>query len=293
MNARFWLAGTVGVLGALSLAPPSWAQDKEETSEAADDAESGESEASDAADEPARSTDEKTSKQDVEEDAAAVADAEKGGSPVEDPGRTYYFVGARYRYIIVPSFMVKLFADGGKTVGVHSFGPEFAIRKDAFEYNFGLWYAAYSMDPTPFKAKDDGPDAWELVESKLKILYVTADFLWSHEITPEFGLNYGMGAGIGFVFGALHRRQAYQDAGGRFLACPYEGFAAWCGRDNDHYGDYEEPSWAGGGSKPILFPWLALQTGLRYKPHRNFAARFDAGFGLSGFFFGVGADYGL
>jgi hypothetical protein len=42
-----------------------------------------------------------------------------------------------------------------------------------------------------------------------------------------------------------------------------------------------------------LFPWFVLQTGLRYKPHRNFAMRFDAGFGTSGFFLGLGADYGL
>jgi hypothetical protein len=42
-----------------------------------------------------------------------------------------------------------------------------------------------------------------------------------------------------------------------------------------------------------VFPWLALQTGIRYKPHRNFAARLDLGVGTSGFFFGLGADYGL
>jgi hypothetical protein len=42
-----------------------------------------------------------------------------------------------------------------------------------------------------------------------------------------------------------------------------------------------------------LFPWFVLQTGLRYKPHKNFAARLDAGFGTSGFFLGLGLDYGL
>ena len=67
----------------------------------------------------------------------------------------------------------------------------------------------------------------------------------------------------------------------------------YCGTDNNHYGSYTEPSWADGGSKPIIFPWLVFQTGFRYKPHRNFVARLDAGFGTSGFFFGLGADYGL
>ena len=68
-----------------------------------------------------------------DKDSGMVADAEAGGSPVELPGKTYLFVGARYRAIIVPKFMINLFGDGGKTVLVHAFGPEFAVRKNAFE----------------------------------------------------------------------------------------------------------------------------------------------------------------
>ena len=51
-----------------------------------------------------------------------------------------------------------------------------------------------------------------------------------------------------------------------------------------------EPSWANGGSRPIVFPWLAVQTGLRYKPHRNVVFRLDLGVGTSAFFFGLGAE---
>lgn len=230
-------------------------------------------------------------------EAKLVADAEMGGSPVELPGRTYYFVGARYRFIYVPKFMINLFGDGGKSVGVHSAGAEFAIRKDGFEYNFGAWLAGYSMDPVTFKSKTDSEEAWELVESKIKVVYFTADFIWSHEFTPEFALNYGMGAGFGLVFGPLYRNQAYRDANGNYLECQGEGnpmtAVGYCGSDNDHYNDFEEPNWANGGSKPLFFPWLAAQTGFRYKAHRNFVARLDLGFGTSGFFVGVGGDYGL
>ena len=230
-------------------------------------------------------------------EAKLVAEAERGGSSVELPGQTYYFVGARYRLIVVPKFIIGLFAEGGKSVAVHSGGAEFAIRKDGFEYNLGAWLAGYSMSPVEFKAADDGEDAWELVESKIKILYLTADFVWSHELTPELALNYGLGAGLGVVFGPLYRNQAYRSADGSFQPCvgvnqPVTP-VGYCGNDNDHYNDYEEPSWSGGGSKPNVFPWLAVQTGIRYKMHRNFAARVEGGFGLSGFFFGVGGDYGL
>ncbi|HEY3667283.1 MAG TPA: hypothetical protein VGL19_14850 [Polyangiaceae bacterium] len=234
-------------------------------------------------------------------DSTLVADAEAGGSPVELPGQTYYGVGLRYRAVIVPKFMENLFGDGGRTVVANGFGPEFTIRKNAFEYGFSAWYASYAMDSTPFKSKTDTADAWELVESQIKILYLTADFLWSHDLAPEFAFNYGVGAGFGFVWGDLKRTQAYpgpganDSTGAGYLPCAAQGSpnATFCGTDNNHYAGYSEPSWANGGSKPVVFPWLVLQTGLRYKPHRNFIARLDAGFGTSGFFLGLGADYGL
>lgn len=220
-------------------------------------------------------------------------------SPLEKKGESYMFVGLRYRGIIVPQFMINMFGEGGDGVYVNGIGPEFSIRKDNFESLFSIWYADYGMDPTTFKAKDDPIDAWEIVESKLKVLYLTADFLWSTDFNPEFALNYGVGAGIGFVWGDLYRQQATPPGGDAsvppedWVACPGPNQAIYCGDDNDHYGDYTEDSWASGGSKPIVFPWLALQTGLRYKPHKNFVARLDLGFGTSGFFFGLGADYGL
>ncbi len=254
------------------------------------------------ADDAAPSADDKDKAASKDSDASAVAEAEAGSSPVELPGKTYYGVGLRYRAVIVPKFMINLFGDGGRTVLANGFGPEFTIRKNAFEYNFSAWYASYGMDPTPFKAKSDPADAWEIVQSKLKILYLTADFMWSQDLAPEFAFNYGVGAGFGFVFGDLVRTQAsrprtgsYDDAtGAGYIPCAAPGNpSAQCGTDNNHYGGYTEPSWANGGSKPVIFPWLTLQTGLRYKPHRNFIARLDAGFGTSGFFLGLGADYGL
>jgi hypothetical protein len=232
------------------------------------------------------------------QDSTLVADAEAGSSTVELPGQTYYGVGLRYRAVIVPKFMENLFGDGGRTVLANGFGPEFTIRKNAFEYGFSAWYASYAMDPTPFKSKTDTAEAWELVTSQIKVLYLTADFLWSHDLAPEFAFNYGVGAGFGFVWGDLKRQQAYagpganDSTGAGYLPCPGPTAQFANCVEGKHY-NYNEPSWANGGSKPVVFPWLVLQTGLRYKPHRNFIARLDAGFGTSGFFLGLGADYGL
>ena len=240
-------------------------------------------------------------KEQASKEAALVADAEAGSSALEQPGKTYYGVGLRYRGIIVPTFMMNLFGSGGTTILANGIGPEFVIRKDNFEYEFSAMYTGYGMAPTAFKAKSDGPEAWEIVESKLKVLYLTADFVWTHNFKPEFGVNYGFGAGVGFVWGDLYRTQAYPgpganpDTGEGFVKCSGPGVpnGAYCGNDNNHYNGYTEPNWANGGSKPIIFPWLALQTGLRWKPHRNVIGRLDLGFSTSGPFFGLGADYGL
>jgi hypothetical protein len=78
------------------------------------------------------------------------------------------------------------------------------------------------------------------------------------------------------------------------VACPRAGAAGTCGNDNNHYGNYTEPSWANGGSKPIIFPWLSVQTGFRFKPAKQFMMRLDVGWNLlNGPFFGIAANYGL
>src|SRR5262245_34496014 len=51
-------------------------------------------------------------------------------SPFEKNNQTYRFVGARFRYVIIPQFYMGLFGSGGATVGVPAFGPEFTIRKN-------------------------------------------------------------------------------------------------------------------------------------------------------------------
>jgi hypothetical protein len=225
---------------------------------------------------------------------------EDPNSPFEKNDTTYRFIGARFRYVIVPKFYMGIFGDGGATVGVPAFGPEFTIRKNGFEYVMSVMYASYAMDATPFKSKTDNNDAWEIVDTSVKSLYFMSDFLWSAETSPKFAFTYGGGFGLGVVFGGIHRQQAYPTGAASdpstYVPCTAQGRPnpMFCGTDNDHYGDYAEPSWANGGSKPILFPWVSLQTGFRFKPTKQFMGRVDVGWNiLNGPFFGLALNYGL
>jgi hypothetical protein len=230
----------------------------------------------------------------VDEDPAAARS--RKGQPSD------YLLGARYRGIIIPQAVLNWFMDGGQTVYVNGFGPELAIRDANVEYIFSAWLSLYSMSPTAIKGSSDEEEAWEIVESELKSLYLTADYLGHKRLASKLELSYGGGAGLGILFGDLYRTQATLPAGGTrgnaddYVPCTAENVPAtggYCDDINDHYSGYSEPSWFSGGSKPALFPWLTGQVGLRYQPHDKFVARLDVGLGTSGLFFGLGADYGL
>lgn len=242
---------------------------------------------------------------DVVVDEAAVADALEGVG--ETPGKTYLFVGARYRNMVIPKFMQNLFADGGESLYAHTPGVEFAIRRDAFEYQLFAQLGLFSMSDVPFKGTSDGDDAWELIDADYQILFLGSDFMWStDEFAPGFSLTYGAGVGLGIVFGELRRTQAYDstdpgltrptdiDSLERCLGSGQPLAAAnYCNPNNNHYGGYVEPSWAEGGSSPLIFPWIAGNFGVRYKAHRNFVAHAELGLMPTGMFLGLGAQYGL
>jgi len=167
------------------------------------------------------------------------------------------------------------------------------------------------MTHQPFKAPSDPQEAMELVDAHLKVLYFTADSQWSTQLSPAVAWTYGGGAGLGIVWGPLYRVQAYPSstAENGWDYCPGPAVPGvsppiqqqYCQPDPDitaagdpqHWPGYAEPSWANGGSKPMLFPWLAIQTGLRIKADPKFIARFDVGLGFGQLWFGIGVDYGL
>lgn len=233
--------------------------------------------------------------------------------PLEKDGKAYRFIGLRFRNIIVPKAFVNIFADGGATVNVFSFGPEFTTRKDNFELDLALSYADYSMDPFLFKGKNDGNDAWEIVSSDMKLLYLTADLLYEiplDKATGRFSILLGGGVGLGIVFGNLYRAQAYPTPGAsldpndvshwrRCEVVGEGGIAAgtgnvFCDGSNEHYGNYDEPSWVNGGAKPSVFPWISFpQVSFRFKPIKQLQIRADAGLAITGVFFGMSAGYGL
>jgi hypothetical protein len=268
---------------------------------------------------------------DAKKDDAKKDDAKKAEvvddkwDPFEDPNKTYRFIGLRFRDAILPQFMMNWFARGGRNVNVPMVGPEFITRHDHLELGIALMYADYAMDPFLFQGKGDPPTSWELVASSLKLGYVMFDILYEIPIekrsdgkTGRFAFLIGGGIGIAGVFGTLYRSQAYPNnmaAAGNtndpsgWSACTGAGMQGsnnlsptYCDTRSNHYAGpggnvytgYTEPSWINSGSKPMIFPWIALpQLSFRYKPIKQFQTKVDLGFSSTGIFFGLSASYGI
>ena len=243
-----------------------------------------------------------------EKDKEVVVPADSIWNTTEDHTKSYKYVGARYRHVIVPQFVLNLFADGGALSHVPVAGLEFGTRRDHVEYIFSLSYADYATGDLLMKGKGEPNFNYELINSDLGVIFGKVEILYEIPLDKKsrFAFLIGGGVGIGAVVGDLYQSQAYPKQpvaiGGdpptdpkQWGRCSASGVpdTAYCSNDNDHFGKYAQPSWAGGGSKPFVFPWIALpQVSFRYKPLKFLQARVDLGLALSsGFYFGGSIDY--
>jgi hypothetical protein len=240
---------------------------------------------------------------------------------METPGKSYRFVGARYRGTVIPSFLEHLFVNDGGTVYSNSIGAEVDFRKDQKSTIVWLQYTEYGFDNTLFfqKNQPDEPNNYSVVSSSLKGIYVGLDELWSTPIANHFDFEYGFGLGLGVIFGNLYNDWVYQGTanipgaiqgsnGNYYVPCnsptdgpPLSMFGtvsscspqAHSNSSVTKVGNYVEPNWFNGGSVPVVFPHIAGQVGIRWKPIKQLQTRLDLGIALTGFWFGLSADYGL
>jgi len=304
MNGRFAYSALRTLALALLLTVPAGAVDLDEDEDAP--AEEGEPE------EGLAEEGEDDGLGEAEEEPATGAE-EGEAKPGEELLPPKFLIGARYRVMVVPQFLINAFGvEGGRTVVVHGGGPEFAFSQKDFEIILSPWFAGYSLEKTPFKGPNDGENAWEYIESYLSMAYITGDFLWKTHLSKTLDFQIGAGAGIGIVFGNFYRNDAYWSSDGTTLiapppngdpyntnpaagpvlaACtnagqPLDPFSGQCPPGGQYNANGPAAAWP-------VYPWLTFQTGLRYSPVRDSYRRLDIGIGSSGFWFGLGADYGI
>jgi hypothetical protein len=235
----------------------------------------------------------------------------------EYPNKRYLFTGVRYRGTIIPKFIENIFVNDGETIYSNTIGAEFDIRSAGQSMIPWIQYADYNTGNILFfqKGSADVANNYSVVNSSLKAIYLGIDELWSTPIARHFDFEYGFGVGIGFVFGSLGNNWVSQTSNGPLVgsngnhytecqttAAPADAVGLTNGCDpsqhtdpNPHkVGGYNEANWLNGGPVPVIFPHIAIpQLSLRYKPIKQLETRLSVGFSLTGFWFGLSADYGL
>ncbi|MCU0661942.1 MAG: hypothetical protein MUC50_06410 [Myxococcota bacterium] len=230
-----------------------------------------------------------------EKEEIAAPEKDKNADLAEDPKKAYLGLGARFRWIIIPRWLIESFGAEVKSkpnkhmlVSNVGGGPEFTFRKKGLDITAALWFAGLGWkDGVSFKEEGATGNSWEYVENDLKTILITADFIWSTSITDWFAITYGAGLGIGIPIGDITRTEASSASGG-YGACPGPGNdppGQWCQApsDDEQYNQiYDLPTG--------IVPWINILVGMRFKIHRHAAIYADGGFGL-GFLAGLRGVY--
>ena len=239
--------------------------------------------------------------------------------PYEDPKKSYFFVGAEWRYVVLPKFVLKWFLDEAPSItSTGSFFGEFAYRKNGFQVLASVGWMKWDF-AGPFRAAGDPEQDTEWVDGKFNFLQGTAAVTWSTSFTDWFAIEYGIEGGIAGVVGDLTRSEAYHNDNGDWAACPSYAadFVTWpagssrgmdgatycetpmtpptdaANETGAHY-NVKTPKGIKNGI-PRVIPILGPRVALRFKPIHQLVLRVDVPLPLLpyGFVGGISAQFGF
>jgi hypothetical protein len=261
----------------------------------------------------------------LQEEQASDEKFRESTDPYEDPKKSYWFVGAAWRYTILPSGVLEWFMDAapGVSTAASIFG-EFGWRKSGFQVTAQAGWMKLDF-AGPFQLAGDPPEDTEWLKGDLNFVQATAAVTWSTSCTDWFALEYGLEAGFGIVIGDIIRSEAYPTGNG-WGACPtYAANPAWpsdvartaeatiycdtpinynpgapipptneAGEIGAHY-NVKANQGIGNKGVPHAIPVLGPRLSLRFKPIAQLVLRVDLPLPLLpyGFVGGLSAQYGF
>jgi hypothetical protein len=264
----------------------------------------------------------------VQEEQQPAESFRKSTDPYEDPNKSYFFAGAAWRYVRLPSFVLEWFLDAAPSIGTAgSFLGEVGWRKGGFQVTGQVGWMKWDFEG-PFQLGGDPEQDTEWLNAKFDFLMFTAAVTWSTSFTDWFALEYGLEGGFAVLFGDMIRNEAYKQ-NGDWHKC--DTWAPQSGLDNPlwpagvtptpeqeyycdvpqfeggvvpptndadergaHYNVKAERGIANGGI-PHAVPVLGPRLSLRFKPIHQLVIRVDVPLPLMpfGFVGGVAAQFGF
>jgi hypothetical protein len=242
-----------------------------------------------------------------------------GGSGGGGGGSSSIALGARFRGMIIPKFLMNAFGEGGTTLFAPGGDLTLTAALTDVDIAVSLGYSSYRMGEVAWKPKGRPDTEFEILQSDLQSVLATVDLLWNIPLDKleRVSFRVGGGIGVGWTFaGNLYRTQAY--APSAFVGDPYRsqpvvvdpseyvkcggpnapvGTFRYCNqldKDADHYNGYTEPSWFNGGVRPLVYPWVTFpQVGISWRIAPRVTLDIDGGLTISGFLTAAGLRYEL
>lgn len=230
----------------------------------------------------------------------AAPEQERGIGREEPHDMSFWEVGARWRLIMVPRWLLDAFVDfPGEVSGRQlprsvivnqAAGGEFTWRRNRLSIIGAVWWAGYftqSDDDGWFVANESGTtDDPEFIKSEIHLLLFTVSFMHSYMFTDWVGITYGGSVGVGVNLHSDHGTGLYRHEA-RGTGVPYSRCESLsgglCETEGYLYPDQEDDVWR-------AYPWIDLMLGLRFKPFRHMEIDVEGGVGL-GFMFGLRVNY--
>jgi hypothetical protein len=231
---------------------------------------------------------------------------EPAAEAASDDGPRKFYFGIYLRYLIVPSFVLRMFLDEAPTVSnfapgglaVNIWNPE----DGGPSFQIGIGYSSYSFDG-PFRATGDPAVDTEYLHSTLGLVNLTGSILWNTPIIDDvLTFEYGLGIDFGIVTGSLIRNEARYDMFSRtWIPCrtkndPNDPLHTYCGfpspptletNTTDMNGEHYNVK----ANVPPVFAFPLLpHLALRYEPMDGLAFKFETGL-FPVFWLGLSAAY--
>lgn len=215
--------------------------------------------------------------------ALATAQEEpEEASIVAQKGQSQFGVGARVRYIFMPTSVLNLFLDHSTPLSSFGVGAEVVRRKGNFDVVFGIEYDGVSPEDGLYLEQGDNPSTPgeypDYVEfDGLALLGFDASFIWHADIASKVQFRYGGGIGVGLVLGDVKQYDVVCPPGTTVDQLDDESQCA--GRVFDKNADV-----------PPVVPIVNVVLGFRFKVNEQLTVNLDGGF-RNVFYFGLGTDY--
>ena len=247
--------------------------------------------------------------------ADLVAQEPEPESPLQ-----HWWLGAYFRHLEVPGYMLDAFLDKAPAIANNGFGLVGTYRTGGgLNIEFGIGYMPFAFEG-PLLAPGSVQEDTEIANSDLALFHLTGSVLWDIEFHSTVALEIGVGLDLGVFGGDLNRTEAYQNAAGDFVACPgpqaplafpiQNGLPNGYGPNNQQYcappmngsGVTDDPADEGehynvkeDAIPPgFAFPMLPHIT-LRIQPFKFLAIKGEFAFGIATWFAGVSlhASFGM